>query len=292
MAVSPTRFESREDPQMDYLEGLPDSGVSSVYGLPDPLVLGGLYTTKAHQGLYNPLLEHPDSLLPAKARYLPPLGRGLVEVEEMIGQMEEDIAHRTELVEGPVDVTAHSLGMHIGMAVALRRPELFRSFTGLGGIGCGIESLTPAGHLVKAALRNAAGVEDIMRGSDYMQQHERTVATEWSPDIPVLLVATPWDELATFRDTLGIKLPQGQTAEKRVIATDMPGMRLFLRKVMGMPDDAQILHSKLPAFHELLPRHGVAIEQARHMRGGSVEQAARLAVASTPPRLELVPAIV
>jgi pimeloyl-ACP methyl ester carboxylesterase len=188
MAVSPIRFESREDPQTDYFEGLPDTGVHSVYGLPDPLVLGGLYTSKAHQGLYNPLLEHPGSLLPAKARYLPPLGKGLVAVEEMIGQMEEEIADRAEQLEGPVDVTAHSLGMHIGMAVALRRPELFRSFTGLGGIGCGIESLTPAAHLVKAVLRKAAGVEDIMRGSDYMQQHERAVATEWSPDIPVLLI--------------------------------------------------------------------------------------------------------
>lgn len=287
MATAPNIYEQGGLAASELLE-VPQAGDFTDEELAHSVGLGGLYTSHQELWLYDPILQHESSPLPTKHRFLPPLGKGLVSFEEMIGQMEEDIDLKVEQLEGPVAVAAHSLGLHLAMAVALKRPELFRSIMGLGGVGCGIESLTPAGHIVRAILRRAEGVEDIMRGSDYMQEHERRVRTEWPEDIPVVLVATPYDELARFSDTLDIELPPGQRVEKRVIAPDIPGMNWFLRNVMGMPKDATILHSKLPALHEFLPRHHVAIEQDRQVRSGSVEHHAAsmmVSAASAPRRL-------
>jgi pimeloyl-ACP methyl ester carboxylesterase len=288
MAAAPALYEYLREPGQE--PEMPNVNVTLDRMLAHGGVVGGLGTSPQEQWLYDLILHHESSPLPAEDRYLPPEGRGLIPFDEMVGRMEEDIEELTERVEGPVALTTHSLGAHLGMAVALRRPELFQSFVSLGGVGCGVQSLTPVDHVIKAFLRKAAGVEDIMRGSDYMRKHERKVATEWSPDIPVLLVATPYDELAPFSDTLGIELPPGQTAEKRVIAPDVPGMHWFLRKVMGMPEDATIVHSKLPALHALLPRHHAAIEQDRQVRWGSLSRSANFMVsaADTTPRPILV----
>lgn len=299
MAVEPKSFEGRYK-EADYLAAVPDIDPRVDYNLSAVVALGGLGTSHGQLRLYAPLLYDEDSPLPAKYRFFPPLGRGLVDVEEMIGQMEEDIEQVTERLGGPVSALAHSLGDHLGMAVAVKRPELFESFVSLGGVGFGINSLTPAARGLKALLKKAKGAEDIMRDSDYMQKHIHKVTTEWSPDVPMHRFATPYDELAKFSDTLGIELPPGQTIEKRVIVQSVPilgwhipGIGKFLENTMDMPTDAQLIHSQLPALHAFLPLHPGVIKYARQVRGSSVEQPATATVTdihAVRPRLRLATA--
>jgi pimeloyl-ACP methyl ester carboxylesterase len=296
MAVAPKSFES-EFQKTDYLAAVPDIYTPPQHDLSDVIALGGLGTAHGQLWLYKPLLENEQSPLPAKDRFLPPLGRGLVDVEEMIGQMEEDIETVVERLEEPVSVFAHSLGEHLGMAVAVKRPDLFKSFVGAGGVGFGIESLTPVAGALKALLKKAKGTEDIMRDSPYMQEHIHRVTTEWSPDVPMHLIATPYDELAKFSDTLGIELPPGQSIEKRVIVQSIPilgwripGIGELLQGTMDMPPDARLIHSPLPALHAFLPLHPEVIKYDRQVRSSLLEQSAATPVAdirSARPKLQL-----
>jgi|GEM_PF-5235292 pimeloyl-ACP methyl ester carboxylesterase len=290
MAVSPTAFEQGPIQQVEPLAALPDIYPSSDHAVFDPIALGGLGTSPKELWLYELLLRDGHSQLPTKDRFFPPLDRGRADVEEMIGQMEEDIETVVEQVGGPVTAFMHSLGEHLGMAVAQRRPELFHSIIGAGGIGIGLESLTPVARGVKMLLRNAKGKEDIMRDSPYMQGHIERVSTSWSPDLPVHRLATPLDELATFSDTLGIELPPGQTVEKRVIVPPVPGISWALRKTMGLPDDAELIKSPIPALHAFFPLHPEVIKYERQVRGADVAHPAQFMVAaqSSRPKLELV----
>jgi len=299
MAVEPKSFENQYR-EADYLAAVPDIDPLVQHNLSNVIALGGLGTSHGQLRLYAPLLYDEDSPLPAKDRFLPPLGRGLVDVDEMIGQMETDIEQVTERLGGPVSAFTHSLGEHLGMAVAVRRPELFTSFVGAGGVGFGIESLTPVARGLKALLKKAKGAEDIMRASPYMQEHIRRVTTEWSPDVPMHLIATPYDELAKFSDTLGIELPPGQTIEKRVIVQSVPilgwhipGVGKLLEKTMHMPPDAELIHSTLPALHAFLPLHPAVIQYDRQVRHASEEQSAITPVADIRayrPKLRLATA--
>ena len=299
MAVEPKSFES-EFQETDYLAAVPNIDTPPHYDLSDVIALGGLGTSHGQLWLYEPLLHNEQSPLPAKDRFLPPLGRGLVEVDEMIGQMEEDIETVVERIGKPVSIFAHSLGEHLGMAVVVKRPDLCESFFGAGGVGFGIESLTPVAGILKALLKNAKGAEDIMRDSPYMQEHIRRVTTEWSPDVPLHLMATPYDELAKFSDTLGIELPPGQKIEKRVIVQSVPilgwhipGIGKLLHEGMEVPPDAELIHSPRPALHAFLPRHPEVIKYDRQVRGNLAEQPASTPVVNTRtvrPRLHLASA--
>ena len=292
MAVSPAAFENPEAEQVNFLAAVPDIDTIPGHTPSHSIAVGGLYTTMRQLRLYTPILNHAGAPLPPKDRYFPPHEKGLGPVDEMVGQLVEDLEEVTERVEGPVAMFTHSLGAHIGSAAVLQRPDLVSRFTAVGGVQLGIKSLTPVGHGVKALLRHAKGVEDIMHDSDYMQAHAREVATGWPAHVPVTLFATPWDELATFADTLDMTLPPGQTAEKRVIAAPMPGMKWILQKTMGLPRDAELMPSLVPALHELLPLHPSVITHDRHVRGDSAEQAASFVVATSAsmprPRLASV----
>lgn len=287
MAVSPIAFEQGSIPQVEPLAAVPARNpFLQDHAIHDPIALGGLGTSPRELWLYANILEDGASVLPKEDRFFPPLDRGRADVEEMIGHIEEQIEAVVERVGGPVTAFMHSLGEHLGWAVALRRPELFHKVIGAGGVGPGIESLTPVAQGVKLLLRDAKGAEDIMRASPYMQGHIGAVATSWSPDLQMHRLGTPYDELAAFSDTLGIELPAGQTAEKRVIVPPIPGIGWTLRKTRGLPADVELIKSALPALHAFLPLHPKVIQYERQVRFGSVEQPAQ----SSRPELQLVTA--
>lgn len=273
-----------------YEPGVADFSPSPEHDLDPVIVIGGLLTGDETILVYNRMLDDPQSPLTPAERLISPPYRGLAPFDEMNGLVKEAVMARAEQLQRPVALGGHSEGGPLAIEAGLNLPSgVVSSVTTWGAPNFGVTRLTPGGHLLKHTVgRIAKGTGDIMADSDYMTGLREAVATRWSEDVAVHLLATPFDDLVSTQDALRIKLPPGQRANRKVMMPSNPILRAALRHVYHFSSDVRELRTRLPVNHYLMVRHKEVVDHHREIRGQEDGAAGLVAAAQMPTRPHLV----
>lgn len=257
------------------------------------LAIGGVLTAKKHWPLYAPVLKDPGCELGIRERFshIPDGGKGTI--EEIYGQLEEELIVGYERLGARVALVGHSLGGLVATMLALEHPDKIASVIAVAGAQEGIKRETPSSKALRILLRGAAGQEDIKHDSEFMTKHKAQVAADWSPDTSLHLVGTVFDDLLLAPQGLGLELPAGQQAEKRIITGPLPGAGRLIRLIPGMPEEVQVLKSRRPVGHIDAIMSGAVVDYARQARrdAAGAEPIDLTPVNSAPAPTARVPAV-
>jgi pimeloyl-ACP methyl ester carboxylesterase len=251
----------------------PRSGLETPSDDQSPSVsIGGLLSGGESWWLYKPITEDGlDWDMPPRERYLPMPKRGLGDINEMYKSVEEDVLSISQKVGRQVVVVGHSLGAIPAEKMALDHPDVATNIVVVAGAHEGQRYETPTSFLLRKALilsrflKDSKAAEVLRHDSPFMTEHVERVASEWPEDVGLHGISTAFDDLLPFMHGLKLKLPEGQQAEKGVIALPIPGLQGVLRLMMS---DNNIKHiaSMRPALHIDIIRHPVVVNYVRELQ--------------------------
>ena len=241
--------------------------------IPDPddkppalLVVSGTTGRDGYHHYYGELLDQDrESRIPAKKRNLHPLKGGFAPFDDVAGDMLDKFDRLHEATDSRFYVVGHSLGGALATLLALERPDAVEGVACLAGAQEGVHPKAIMAWALKAGFYNRKKeltryADDIHPESDFIQKLKTRMAQDWSEDIPLTLYSAPplADILVSAPQGLRAQLPEGQTPERLVVT---PNVNIFGKKTLdlvrrfpAMPQDVEILHSKVPAGHINMPR--------------------------------------
>jgi pimeloyl-ACP methyl ester carboxylesterase len=223
--------------------------------------VGGLLSVKSHSPLYRPILGGTSGDLSADERFHPIPERGLGNIDEMYGALEEDVLRTYQRMEGQKSVlVGHSLGGLMVSMLAMNHPDKFAAAICIAGAQSGVRSFSPGARTLKKALGNPSEAEKLLVESDFMRNHQTAMATHWPAAVQLHLISPTVDELIPPAQALAAQIPEGQRAHRNFVA---PPMTQRMRRMLGMPDDARHLRGA-PTEHISI---ALSIATLRYVRG-------------------------
>lgn len=248
------------------------------------VAIGGLLTIDRALPFYTPLLSGPStSDLPVRDRFVPIPGGGLSTLPECYGHLEAKVLKAQERLQERIVLIGHSMGGLIATMIGLEHPDKVSGVICLAGLQEGIRHETLSSLILRTALRNPPGGEDIKHDSDFMKKHKQRIATDWSPDTSLHLVSPTIDDVLLLPQGLGLEMPAGQTADRRYAGLPLPGVEFLLRRVPGMPKDIKLLAS-IPTSHADIAISPNVVGYTRRLR---VPPAVDSEISKISPPLEL-----
>jgi len=227
------------------------------------LAIGGVMTVKQLLFMYEPLLgQHP---IPARDRFFP-IPRHLVKNREALeSKLETDIEQACDKLDERAVLIGHSLGGHVAVRFGLEHPDKVAAVVSLAGAQMGVKQETPSIRGLTRILGSPQGRIDMQHDSTYMTEHLDRVASEWSPEVDLHLIAATIDDMFPGGHSLGVQLPEGQEVHRRVVG--WPGSTFMNRLLFsGMPAGTKAIHSILPTSHYDIPRNPSVINYVRGVR--------------------------
>jgi pimeloyl-ACP methyl ester carboxylesterase len=237
-------------------------------GEPRPVLgIGGLLTGPECAAFYKPLLD--DGLdeweLSPTERFIPIPERGRGQFDETLKRLEEQVLIKRQKLGRAVVLVGHSMGSFYAEEVELNHPEIADDVVLAAGVHEGQKYETFDSFFLRHSLGNPRHADYLKHDSEEMKAHIKRVATEWPAGVGLHAVSTAYDTLLPFMHGLQLKLPEGQQAERHVIALPLPGMQSILqflshnRQVMHMP-------SLRPSLHVDIVRHPAFIKYVRNLQ--------------------------
>jgi pimeloyl-ACP methyl ester carboxylesterase len=231
------------------------------------LGIGGLLTGQECAGFYKPLLDDglEDWNLPPAQRFIPIPDRGIGKFDETLKRLEEQILIKRQELGRAVVLVGHSLGAYYAEEAELNHPEIASDVVLAAGVQEGQKYETSETLFIRYALRNPPHAGYLRHDSEEMKAHVERVATEWPAGVGLHAISTASDTLLPFTHGLQLNLPEGQQAERHVIALPLPGVENILqlltrnRRVMLMP-------SLRPPLHAYIVRHPAFIKYVRGLQ--------------------------
>lgn len=266
----------------------------NVTGIPNamaPVVgIGGLLSVKTQWFYYTPLLASPGSALSAKERFLPIPDRGLSPFDEMYGQLKEQLHTLHERLEERVVLFGHSLGALMAIRLGLENPDMVSDVECLAGIQDGVDEFTFSGKALKKLLGSPDHAENLLRGSDFMTEHRREIATEWPAQVPLHLISPTHDVLIPAPQGLEVELPAKQQPNRLIVVPRVPGLHSGIRKKTEHLPNVKELRPLLPAEHVDLPICPAVILHTRQIRRAAAENTEEAAIPGLAHGLVPIPA--
>jgi pimeloyl-ACP methyl ester carboxylesterase len=237
-------------------------------GGPRPvLAIGGLLTGPECAGFYKPLLD--DDLeewsLPPAERFIPIPDRGIGKFDETLPRLEEQVLIKRQKLGRAVVLVGHSLGALYAEAVELKQPDTAADVVLAAGVHEGQKYETPESFWLRLLLGNLPHAEYLKHDSDFMKEHVGKVATQWPEGVGLHAITTVCDSLLPFMHGLKLEMPEGQQAERHVIALPLPGMQSILQ---FLTQNRRVRHipSLKPTLHVDIVRHPAFIQYVRDLQ--------------------------
>lgn len=247
------------------------------------ITYGGVLTIKQLLPLYKGILKSGEDSLPDHERFFPIPKKHLDEPSEMYKRFEDRFLSAHDKINERVVVAGHSLGGLAAAMVGLEHPDKVAAVVCIAGAQSGIKQET-AGTLALRRWINMPHVDKhISHDSGFMNEFKERIASEWSPDVSLHLISTPFDDLIVAPQGLGIELPEGQEPSRLLAAPNLPFVHRALRNLPGLPKGTRILNSR-PTTHYDIPRASAVINYTRNVRleAGNISHPVENLVVSSP----------
>ncbi len=253
------------------------------------ITVGGLKSDITPWRVYSPILASSDAS-PAAERFLPVLQGGLASFEDMNKHLEEGIQAAYEQARQRLVVACHSLSGLLVTEAAVDHPEWISDVICMAGLQAGMRGEKAAAKLLKHVLGNPVTAANLQEDSDLMTEHKEKVASEWSPDTSLHIVAPTTDILIPPQQGLSLELPPGQKPEKRMVVPRLM-FESVSRRVFGVPDDTEVLKSIFgPADHFNIALTPAVISYIRGVRREAAGAAEAISL-HAPLSYEALPAV-
>jgi pimeloyl-ACP methyl ester carboxylesterase len=231
------------------------------------LAIGGVLAGPECALLYKPLLNdklEEWQLTPAE-RFVPIPTRGRQKFTETIKRLEEDVLARQQKLGRAVVLVGHSMGALYAQEVELNNPDIASDVVLAAGAHEGKRYGMPGTFLLRHVLGNPPHAPELNHDSEMMKAHVERVATQWPNGVGLHAVSTVCDDLLPFTHGMKLELPEGQEAQRHVIALPLPGTTSILRLLARNPD---IKHqpSLTPPLHSNIVCHSAFIKYVRNLQ--------------------------
>lgn len=280
-------------PELQQVPPAEDAGPPEVFdsepGMAPVIAIGGLLSDRTPWRVYSAVLagDRPEGETSASKRFLALLEGGLASYDDMYKQIDEDVQAAYERAGERLVVVCQSLGGYFGTELGADHPEMIAEVICLAGAQAGVDGEKPAARLLKHVVGNPATAADLQEDSALMTEHIEKIASEWSEDTGLHMVSPTFDILIAIQQGLKLKLPPGQTPEKRVVVPRLPIPDAWMRRAVGVPDDAELIKSLFgPVDHFNIALVPAVISYVREVRRAAAGHALELAEASPVSTLE------
>jgi pimeloyl-ACP methyl ester carboxylesterase len=203
----------------------------------------------------------------------------------MLKVVEDQVLTASQKLGRKAVAVGHSLGAIPATEIAMDHPEVFSDVVAAAGVHNGKRWATPSTFIVKHIFGNPPHAKLLNHNSGHTNDRRARIATEWSEEVGLHLVITPFDDLLPGTHGLRVDLPEGQEAERKVMALPLPGTNFMLRLLTGH-NNTEALESWRLASHYDIVRHPAFINYVRGLQMPSkvIELAKAASEKSSPER--------